>query len=152
MTESIQLKIIDQVVRRESAVYDVVYFYGDHQSTQSVVNKIESVYKERFATSVIVRTTAAEIWQKKYLEIRNGIFYSPAPVCDLYILEHIEEIAGREVIEQHLYGVLDSLLESGKQIIITGSEPAMNLLTLAPRIRAQIDGGLALSVDAETVN
>ena len=56
-------------------------------------------------------------------------------------------MAGRESIEEYLYGYLDRLLESKQQFIVTGAAPTAQILPLAERIRAQIDGGVSFHIE-----
>ena len=67
----------------------------------------------------------------------------------MFIFENIEQIAGRETTEQQLYGIFDWLLENGRRIIVTGSVPSASIDKLAPRIRAQLDGGISFWLQTE---
>jgi len=72
---------------------------------------------------------------------------SPIRECGLFIFENIGEIAGIETKEQSLYGILDWLLENRRKIVISGTVPINDMMILAPRICAQIDGGIDCPVE-----
>ena len=71
-------------------------------------------------------------------------------VCDLYgayFEENMQDTNSAFYQEiQRLYGILDWLLENNRQIVITGTVPTAAIANLAPRIKAQIDGGIACAI------
>lgn len=141
--------VIDAIVARENSIYDVVYFCGDAKTIQAALKEAEHKYAEHHPEAVVIREDAADFYNTTMRNLQEGrrsaLYYD----CDLYIFSRINLIAGREVNEQRLYGILDWLLEHGRQIIVTGSEPTEDISRLAPRIRAQLDGGVALRLEAD---
>lgn len=140
-------RIAEAILRKERGIYSLVYFYGDSEGIFAVLDEIVAKFEKHSPEAGIIRVNAEVFCSETIQSIREGIFFSPHCDCDLYIFENIGEVAGRETIEQRLYGILDWLLEHGRQIIVTGSAPTADLRTLAPRICAQLDGGVSFPME-----
>ena len=135
-------KLLDKIIRRQTDLYDTVYFYGDSTAAAQTVDKLLARYTARKPKANILRTDA-EAFRRQTLEmLQSGD--TAMPDCDLYIFERLEKIAGLETNERRLYGILDHLLENRRQIVICGAAPTAQMENLAPRIRAQVDGAIAL--------
>ena len=139
-------KIIHTFTSRKTPLYDVLYLYGQPSSIKLFIDTLEEQYMQVHPTSRVIRTNATNFIKETYQQVLHSASYS-IPQCNLYIFEGIDGIAGMENNEQRLYGILDYLLENKKQIIITGSAPTVELGSLTPRIRAQIDGGISLLIE-----
>ena len=139
-------RIAEAIAWKESGIYSLVYFYGNPQGILAALSEITETYKKYCPAAKIIRVNAEAFCIETIHSIREGIFSSQCD-CDLYIFENIGAVAGRETIEQRLYGILDWLLEHGRQIIVTGSAPTSELRTLAPRICAQLDGGVSFPME-----
>ena len=146
MDKTLQQKIIREFVERETSLYDTLYFHGERQKVHLLIEAITKEYTQRHPSSKVLRTNADDFRKETIEQIACGNHYY-IPLCDLYIFENIDAVAGMEANEQRLYGALDWLLENKRQIIISGSVPTERLWKLAPRICAQIDGGIALFVE-----
>lgn len=138
-------KIIDAFVERRSRIYDLLYLYGEDCLTTGIVDEILNSYRVRYPEANILRMDAEEFRAETLRKVMAGEHYIIL-ACDLFVLEHIDGIAGLEANEQRLYGILDWLLENNRQIVISGTAPTVAVTNLAPRIRAQIDGGISCSV------
>ena len=137
-------KIIDAFVARQSQIYDLLYLYGENCLTAKIVDELLNSYRVRYPEAIVLRMDAESFCEETFRKILAGEHYT-LPACDLFILEHIDGVAGLEANEQRLYGILDWLLENNRQIVITGTAPTAAVTNLAPRIKAQIDGGISCS-------
>ena len=138
------MKIVDAFTQKTGNTYNSLYFYGEHQHTKAVVDYIIESYRTHHPEANILRLDAEEFRAESIRKVRSGGHYT-IPTCDLFVLEYIDGVAGLEANEQRLYGILDWLLENNRQIVITGTAPTAAITNLAPRIRTQIDGGIAYS-------
>ena len=145
MSEQLQKKIVDAIVDRETNLYDVVYLYGNQETAAAMTAALEEEYTKKHPHAGICRTDADSFREETRKQIPGGEAWGAD--CDLFIFENIDGIAGLEINEQRLYGILDWLLENRRQILVTGTVPTVQILTLAPRIRAQIDGGIAICLE-----
>ena len=134
-------KLIDEITDPQAGIYNVVYFYGNSKRITTIIDAITS----KCCNKKVVRTNGTDFREETIQLILNRKMHMPE--CNLYSLENIDKIAGMEANEQRLYGVLDWLMESGIQIVISGATPTKAIKKLAPRIRAQIDGGISFYVE-----
>ncbi len=145
MDKSFQMKIVDAFIQNTGDTYNSLYFYGAHQHTKAVVDYIIKSYRAHHPEANISRLDAEEFRAESIRKIWSGEYYT-IPTCDLFVLEYIDGVAGLEANEQRLYGILDWLLENNRQIVITGTAPTAAIANLAPRIKAQIDCGIACAI------
>ena len=145
MDISFQKKIVDAFIQRTGNTYNSLYFYGAHQHTKAVVDYIIKFYRTHHPEANIFRLDAEEFRSETLRKVMAGEYYT-IPAYDLFVLENIDAVAGLEANEQRLYGILDWLLENNRLIVITGTTPTAAIANLAPRIKAQIDGGIACAV------
>ena len=145
MDKSFQKKIVDAFIQKTGNTYNSLYFYGEHQHTKTVVDYIIESYHTHHPEANILRLDTEEFRAESIRKVWSGEYYT-IPTCDLFVLEYIDGVAGLEANEQRLYGILDWLLENNRQIVITGTVPTAAIANLAPRIKAQIDGGIACAV------
>ena len=150
--ESLPLKMVQkELIEHESEIYDLVYFYGRPKDTLLVIDELVHNYKERYPGKRVFRMKARDITTIMCEKIIHNIF---GPIltehelsrCDLFVLEFLDTVAGYLATEEHLYGILDWLLEHHVQIVITGNMRIADMKKLAPRICAQIDGGISCLV------
>ena len=149
MDQILQTKLIDAFTDRTSPVYDLLYLYGAHQTTAGFIDALTNQYAERHPSAQIVRTTSESFRDETIRKVVAGERFS-ATLCDLFILEDISELAGMEANEQRLYGILDWLIENKRQVVISGDVPISQINKLAPRICAQVNGGISCALNEET--
>ena len=142
-------QFIDTLLRKENTLYQLVYFYGSSDSARRLTAALAQEAKERNPHALILHTNGNAFYQDMVSRIRRGMPTGiQAAYCgDLLILEDLEAIAGNETSEQHLYGIIDWYLENGKQLVVTGSAPVKDIIALAPRICAQIEGGISFRLE-----
>ena len=144
--------VVSEIIKRNSGIYDVVYFYGQGGATTAVIEKLLASCQSCIGRNVI-RTSGAAFCKTLSARIQAGNLGSPFPEealfsCDLFIFEDIDAIACHSVAQESLYNILNWLLEHHVQIVITGSAPAARMDLLSSRICAQIAGGLGCPVDS----
>lgn len=142
-------KILDAVLKNENGLYRVVYLYGAAEGTGKLMDRIAEEVKAQNPDRWVAQTTGAEFCR----ELISGIQYGDVSAWqqalrgDVFLLDGIDAIAGKESAEQYLYGMLDWHLERGKQIVVAGQMPLKDIPKLAPRICAQLSGGISLFVE-----
>lgn len=146
MTVQNSEKMIHSIVRNEAGLYDVVYFYGNGKSIGTLLDELTAELEKTEPDIRVFRTEAASLHEKWVWNLQRG-YKNRLPECDLFVLENIQNVAGREYMEEELYGIFDRFLEGHRRLIITGNAPTAQMLPLAERIRAQIDGGVAFCLE-----
>ena len=81
-------------------------------------------------------------------EDRFGAFREAYRDVDLWLVDDIQFIASRERTESEFFQALNTLYETGKQIVITSDRPPKDLQILDPRLRSRFEWGLMTDIKA----
>lgn len=149
MDQLFQTRLIHAFTSNSNHVYDMLYLYGTHKNTAEFIDTLTKQYVEQHPASKIIRTTSESFKDETIRIVVSGERFSVIE-CDLFVLDGISELAGMEANEQRLYGILDWLIENKRQVVIVGDVPVAQIIKLAPRICAQINGGISCALNEET--
>ena len=111
------------------------------EKTPSV--KISYVKGEEFTNQLV-----SHLQRKTPEEFRNQ--YRNA---DLFLVDDIQFIAGKERIQEEFFHTFNDIYEAGHQIVITSDRPPKEMANLQDRLRTRFEGGLMADVqppDLET--
>ena len=144
-------KVLEGLIESESSLYDLVYFYGRAKDTAQLIDKLVQHCKACNWDKNVIKIKAEDIFTILCSNVKR---HSSMPilteeelrVLGLFILEDIDTIAGRQVLEELVYGLLDQLLERHVRIVVTGKVSLLEMERLAPRIRTQLGGGICCCV------
>lgn len=87
-----------------------------------------------------IKNNTTEEFRQKY---RNA---------DLFLVDDIQFIAGKEATQEEFFHTFNNIYESGHQIVLTSDRPPKDMSLLDDRLRTRFDGGLMADVqppDAE---
>jgi chromosomal replication initiation ATPase DnaA len=142
-------KIFDMVPENKNGLYNVVYLYGAVDATGKLIDRIAEEVKAQNPDWLVVQTTGTAFCREFISGIRCGEIsaWQKSLQGDVLLLDDIEAVAGHESMEQFLYGLLDWYLERKKQIVVAGQVPLKDISNLAPRICAQLSGGISFFVE-----
>ena len=152
MGESLPVeKVLNSIIGRENRIYDLVYFFGRPKDTTLVIDELLQKFSGYYQNKTVIRMNARDITTILCNNVKHNMrmpVLNDAELnnCDLFVLEYIDTVAGFQVTEELLYGVLDWFLEHHVQIVITGNMRLADMEKLVPRVRAQIDGGISCLV------
>jgi len=65
---------------------------------------------------------------------------------DVFILDDIQDLAGKERTQDELFHLFNHLLTRGAQVVLSGDRQPRDLLGLADRLRSRFEGGLVVAL------
>ncbi len=107
-------------IRRANPNANIVYIKGD-QFTNELIQAIQSGKNIEF--------------RSKYRE------------ADLFLIDDIQFIAGKESTQEEFFHTFNKLYEEHKQIVMTSDRKPSDMLTLEDRLRTRFEWGLLASID-----
>ena len=108
-------------IRRNNAEANIVYIKGD-QFTNELIDAIQSGRNIEF--------------RNKYRE------------ADLFLIDDIQFIAGKDSTQEEFFHTFNKLYEEHKQIVMTSDRKPSDMLTLEDRLRTRFEWGLLASIEA----
>ncbi len=81
-------------------------------------------------------------------EDRFGAFREAYRDVDIWLVDDIQFIASRERTETEFFQVFNTLVETGRQIVITSDRAPKDLQILDPRLRSRFEWGLMTDIKA----
>ena len=108
-------------IRRNNPDANIVYIKGD-QFTNELIQAIQSGKNIEF--------------RSKYRE------------ADLFLIDDIQFIAGKESTQEEFFHTFNKLYEEHKQIVMTSDRKPSDMLTLEERLRTRFEWGLLASIEA----
>ena len=108
-------------IRKQNPDANVVYIKGD-QFTNELIEAIKGGKNIQF--------------RSKYRE------------ADLFLIDDIQFIAGKESTQEEFFHTFNKLYEEHKQIVMTSDRKPSDMLTLEERLRTRFEWGLLASIEA----
>jgi len=110
---------------------------------RSPEKKIAFIKGDDFTTQVVsaIREGTAEAFRNKYRQV------------DLFLVDDIQFIAGKQQTQNEFFNTFNSIYEAGHQIVITSDRPPIDMKLLDDRLRTRFEGGLMADIqppDLET--
>ena len=68
--------------------------------------------------------------------------------ADVFILDDVEALAGKERTQEELFHLFNHLYERGSQIVLTSAYTPRELPELADRLRSRFEGGLVVALQS----
>jgi len=69
---------------------------------------------------------------------------------DLFILDDIEFLAGKERTQEELFHTFNTLYSAGKQVVLTSDKPPSVITGLEQKLRSRFEGGLTVDIHPPT--
>ena len=137
--------------------YNPLFIYGSSGLGKThLLLAIGSAIHENDPTAEIAYVKGDEFTNQMIKSIREGTaeeFRQKYRNIDLFLVDDIQFIAGKESTQEEFFHTFNNLYEAGHQIVITSDRPPIDMLTLDNRLRTRFEGGLMADVqppDIET--
>ena len=138
------------VAKRPGTIYNPLFIYGPPGvgKTHLLYAIANSIRKEQpDANIVYIKGDQFTIELIEAINTGKNIeFRSKYREADLFLIDDIQFIAGKEATQEEFFHTFDALYEDNKQIIITSDRPPKDLTTLEERIRSRFEAGLIADI------
>ena len=138
------------VSKNPGLVYNPLFIYGPPGlgKTHLLHAIANSIYQQNPDAKIV--NIKGEQFTNELLEaIRSGnniAFRSKYREADLFLIDDVQFIAGKESTQEEFFHTFNALHENGKQIVITSDRKPSDILTLETRLQSRFESGLMADI------
>ena len=140
-----------------SRVYNPLFIYGSSGLGKThLLCAIGTAIHENNPDAKIAFVKGDDFTNQMVRSIKEGTadeFRQKYRGVDLFLVDDIQFIAGKEATQEEFFHTFNSIYEAGHQIVITSDRPPIDMLRLDDRLRTRFEGGMMADVqppDVET--
>ncbi|MCP4342521.1 MAG: chromosomal replication initiator protein DnaA [Desulfobulbaceae bacterium] len=110
--------------------------------TQSPMTRLHYLTAKQFAAEMIrgIQTKTMDEFKRKYQEN-----------CDILLVEDVHSLTGKKKTQEELNDILDTLIKSGKRVILTSKSTPGDLVGIDNEFRSRMTSGLVTTMKAPDV-
>ena len=145
------------VAKNPGASYNPLFIYGNSGLGKThLLLAIGHYIQENDPSKKIAYIKGDDFTVQMVKAIQEGSgeeFRSKYRNVDLFLVDDIQFIAGKQATQNEFFHTFNNLYEAGHQIVITSDRPPMEMSTLDDRLRTRFEGGLMADIqppDLET--
>ncbi len=109
-------------------------------------------YVERFAGGLTVRYATIEEFTSEFVEAvrsrRTSRFKEGFRAADVLLIDDVQFLAGRAKTREEFFHTFNSLLETGRQLVMTSDRPPEEIPGLEARLTERFRSGLVVELEA----
>ena len=138
------------VTNHPGEVYNPLFLYGPAGVGKThLLYAIANGIRKRKPDAKVVYIKGDEFTNELIAAIQSGKnieFRSKYREADLFLIDDIQFIAGKESTQEEFFHTFNNLYESGKQIVLTSDRPPSEMTLLDDRLRTRFEWGLLADV------
>ena len=135
-----------------SVAYNPLFIYGNSGLGKTHLMKaIGSAIHEADPKAAIVMVKGEDFLNEMIHSIREGRtdeFRGKYRKADLFLMDDIQFIAGKESTQEEFFHTFEAIYGEGHQIVMTSDRPPRDMATLDDRLRTRFEGGLMADIQA----
>lgn len=143
---------VDALIAAPGGGYNPLFLYGPTGSGKThLAHAIGNAVKERWPGKAVACLSARLFVEEYIAAMQEGgverwrLRYRHA---DLFILDDIQALEGKERTQDELFHLFNLLLGRGAQVVLTSTRAPKEMLGLADRLRSRFEGGLVVMLPA----
>ena len=138
------------VAQNAGQVYNPLFIYGPPGVGKThLLHAIANGLYEKNPNARIVNIKGEQFTIELLEAIRTGnniAFRSKYREADLFLIDDIQFIAGKEATQEEFFHTFNALHENGRQIVITSDRKPSDMLTLETRLQSRFESGLMADI------
>jgi len=131
-------------------VYNPLFIYGPPGLGKThLLHAIANAIHQQNPEAKIVNIKGEQFTIELTEAIRSGnniAFRSKYREADLFLIDDVQFIAGKEATQEEFFHTFNALHENGKQIVITSDRKPSDMLTLETRLQSRFESGLMADI------
>ena len=139
------------VSRNPGTVYNPLFIYGPPGLGKThLLHAIANAISQVNPDAKIVNIKGEQFTNELMDAIRTGnniAFRNKYREADLFLIDDVQFIAGKESTQEEFFHTFNALYESGKQIVITADRKPSDMLTLEGRLQSRFESGLMADIN-----
>jgi len=138
------------VVDKPGMVYNPLFIYGPPGVGKThLLHAIANGIYTKNPNARIVNIKGEQFTNELLEAIRTGdniAFRSKYREADLFLIDDVQFIAGKEITQEEFFHTFNTLHENGKQIVLTSDRKPSDMLTLQGRLQSRFESGLMADI------
>ncbi len=138
------------VSKNPGLVYNPLFIYGPPGLGKThLLHAIANAIQSQNPEVEIVNIKGEQFTIELLDAIRSGnniAFRSKYREADLFLIDDVQFIAGKEATQEEFFHTFNTLHENGKQIVITSDRKPSDMLTLEDRLKSRFESGLMVDI------
>lgn len=104
---------------------------------ESPMTRLHYVTAQQFASEMVrgIQSNTMDAFKRKYHES-----------CDILLVEDVHSLTGKKKTQEEMNELLDSLIKSGKRVILTANSAPRDLVGIDEEFRSRMSAGLVTSI------
>ena len=135
-----------------SKAYNPLFIYGNSGLGKThLLKAIGSAIHEKDPKARIMLVKGEEFLNEMVHSLKEGQaeeFRQKYRQVDLFLLDDIQFISGKEGTQQEFFHTFESIYNTGHQIVVTSDRPPRDMATLDDRLRTRFEGGMMADIQA----
>ena len=132
--------------------YNPLFLHGSPGNGKTHLLHAIGNYVERYGSGVTVRYATIEEFTSEFVsavrERRTARFKESFRGSDVLLIDDVQFLAGRAKTREEFFHTFNSLLDSGRQLVLTSDRPPEDIPDLEERLTERFRAGLVVELDA----
>ena len=141
----------EAVAEERTRAYNPLFLYGPSGLGKThLLYAIANRIRQKHPDYNIVYIRADQFTNEFIEAVRNGKnfeFRDKYRSADLFLIDDIQFIAGKQQTQEEFFHTFNALYESGHQIVLTSDRPPKEMTQLEDRLRTRFEWGLMVDVE-----